>query len=100
MTLPTDDVSSGDGDLPQLGLQRIRFARRSYLMGALYLIAIPVVALATVLVASFVVDFLDKPGGYAPNGVVAGAGGVLSGAIKVSTLATRRTYDRRALATK
>ena len=56
-------------------------------MGGLYVIAIPVAALVTFLLASFVVDFLDKPGGYAPNGAVAAGGGVLSGAIKVSTLA-------------
>src|SRR2546430_3597423 len=88
---PPGDVSSGDsdlsGDLPRLDPQHIRFARRSYLMGGLYVIAIPVAALVTFLLASFVVDFLDKPGGYAPNGAVAAGGGVLSGAIKVSTLA-------------
>jgi hypothetical protein len=81
------DDSHLRADFPRLDPQRICFARRSYVMGALYLIAIPMIALATFWLAFSVVDVLDKPGRYAPNKAVAGGGGCLSGVVKVSTLA-------------
>ena len=70
-------------DLPQLDPNRIRFAHRNSLAGILYVLAIPASLLVFWFFTALLVNFLDSPGRYAPNGTVAGAGGVLSGAIKV-----------------